>query len=210
MLHLYAKKVHNDDGCVCRAPKNNIEARISIRYLLELMIYYYMKKLSDTIVSEIETRPLVLKTEPLFCCRLTKVNVVSFSNRVGKVSLYDHQQLDFQEVFEAGIGDLKEKFDLAIYVANIETGSNQTTTRLNWIRLMAANAPWFEKEIPTVFVSTANPYHLFDVPYVSTFINGYTGNAATVKAIVRKITGQESFQGTSPIDPFCGEPFVKY
>ncbi|KAF1298331.1 beta-hexosaminidase [Enterococcus sp. JM4C] len=126
-----------------------------------------------------------------------------------EVQLYDAHRLDFHEVFEEGVADLKKKFDLALYVANIETASNQTTTRLQWVQLMAANAPWFEKEIPTVFVSTANPYHLFDVPYISTFINAYTGNPATVKATVRKLMGQETFEGISPVDPFCGDMFAR-
>lgn len=121
------------------------------------------------------------------------------------VQLYDNQKLDFHEVFEEGIEELKNKFDLALYVANVETASNQTVTRLDWVQLMAANAPWFEKDIPTIFVSTANPYHLFDIPYVSTYINAYTGNPATVKATVRKLVGQEAFKGISPVDPFCGD-----
>ena len=114
-------------------------------------------------------------------------------------------QLDFHEIFEEGVEDLKAKFDLAFYVANVETASNQTTTRLNWIQLMAANAPWFVKSIPTVFVSTANPYHLYDVPFMPTFINAYTGTPATVDAVLRKMTGQEAFEGTNPVDPFCGD-----
>ena len=121
-----------------------------------------------------------------------------------EVTLYNRQKLDFHEVFEEGVQDLKAKFDLALYVANVETASNQTTTRLDWIHLMAADAPWFMKSIPTIFVSTANPYHLFDIPNVSTFINAYTGNQATLEATVRKLTGQESFEGISPVDPFCG------
>lgn len=119
-----------------------------------------------------------------------------------EVSLY---QMDFHEMFEEGTTDLEEKFDLAFYVANVETASNQTTTRLNWIQLMAANAPWFAPSIPTVFVSTANPYHLFDVPYISTFINAYTGTPENVAAVLRKVTGQEEFTGINPIDPFCGD-----
>lgn len=119
-----------------------------------------------------------------------------------EVSLY---QMDFHEMFEEGTTDLEAKFDLAFYVANVETASNQTTTRLNWIQLMAANAPWFAPSIPTVFVSTANPYHLFDVPYISTFINAYTGTPENVAAVLRKVTGQEEFTGINPIDPFCGD-----
>lgn len=121
-----------------------------------------------------------------------------------QVEMYDRKQLNFHEIFEEGVKDHQDKFDLAFYVANVETASNQTTTRLDWIHLMAADAPWFMKSIPTVFVSTANPYHLFDIPNVSTYINAYTGNQATIDAIIRKVTGQEGFEGQSPVDPFCG------
>ncbi|KRN27571.1 beta-hexosamidase a, glycoside hydrolase family 3 [Lactobacillus selangorensis] len=122
-----------------------------------------------------------------------------------KVTLFDQKHLDFHETFEEGVADLQKKFDLAIYVANVETASNQTTTRLNWVHLMAADAPWFMRSIPTLFISTANPYHLFDIPEVSTFINAYTGNPQTITAVMNKITGKEPFLGTSPVDPFCGD-----
>ena len=121
-----------------------------------------------------------------------------------EVNVFDKKRLDFHEVFEEGVADVKDKFDLAFYVANVETASNQTTTRLDWIHLMAADAPWFMKSIPTVFVSTANPYHLYDIPNVSTFINAYTGNRASIDAVMRKVTGKEDFEGVSPVDPFCG------
>lgn len=122
-----------------------------------------------------------------------------------KVTVFDRKHLDFHEVFEEGIADAKQKFDLALYVANVETASNQTTTRLDWIHLMAADSPWFMKSIPTIFVSTANPYHLYDIPSVSTFINAYTGNVPSVEAVIRKLQGHEAFEGKSPVDPFCGD-----
>ena len=122
-----------------------------------------------------------------------------------EVTLYDRSRLDFHEIFEEGVAEMEEKFDLALYIANIETASNQTTTRLDWIHLMAADAPWFMKSIPTVFISTANPYHLFDVPAVSTYINTYTGNKESIAAVIRKMTGAEAFEGISPVDPFCGD-----
>ena len=122
-----------------------------------------------------------------------------------KVTLFDRKNLDFHEMFEEGVEDMEKKFDLAFYVANVETASNQTTTRLDWIHLMAADSPWYMKSIPTVFVSTANPYHLYDIPNVSTFINAYTGNQASIDAIMHKVTGKEKFEGKSPVDPFCGD-----
>lgn len=121
-----------------------------------------------------------------------------------KVTVFDRKKLNFKEVFEGGVQYEKNRFDLAFYVANVETASNQTTTRLDWIHLMAADAPWFMKDIPTVFVSTCNPYHLFDIPMVSTYINAYTGNEVTIDALLRKMMGKEDFTGKSPVDPFCG------
>lgn len=137
----------------------------------------------------------------LFYDQLTKLGF--------EVSLFDRQKLDFHEIFEEGVSDLEKKFDLALYVANVETASNQTTTRLDWIHLMAADAPWFLRSIPTVFVSTANPYHLFDIPSVSTYINAYTGNPASVTATIKKLTGQDDFRGKNPVDPFCGQLFTQ-
>ncbi|BDR60333.1 glycoside hydrolase family 3 protein [Lactobacillus xylocopicola] len=120
------------------------------------------------------------------------------------VTVFEQKNLDFKEVFAGGIRYEQDRFDLALYVANVETASNQTTTRLNWVHLMAADAPWFMRDIPTVFVSTCNPYHLFDVPMVSTYINAYTGNDVTIDALIKKMMGQEEFVGKNPVDPFCG------
>ncbi|CAI3491244.1 glycoside hydrolase family 3 protein [Enterococcus cecorum] len=122
-----------------------------------------------------------------------------------EVSVYNPSKLDFYEIFESGVQQMEEKFDLALYVANIENASNQTTTRLDWITLMAANAPWYLRDIPTVFASVANPYHLFDIPVVPTFINAYTANEVTVQALVDKLTGKSAFKGKSPVDPFVGQ-----
>jgi len=33
------------------------------------------------------------------------------------------------------------------------------------------DAPWFVHELPTMFISIANPYHMQDVPMIETFIN---------------------------------------
>ncbi|OOM70181.1 beta-N-acetylglucosaminidase/beta-glucosidase [Clostridium puniceum] len=119
------------------------------------------------------------------------------------VDIFDNKKLDFREIFEGGIEELKAKYDLALYVANIETASNQTTVRVDWIHLMAANAPWFVKDIPTMFISMANPYHLLDVPMIKTFINAYSSSEYIVEAVIEKITGKSEFKGINPVDPFC-------
>lgn len=120
-----------------------------------------------------------------------------------EVTVFDNEKVDFRTMF-SGVGVLREQYDLALYMANIETVSNQTTVRIDWEPLLAANAPWFVRELPTVFVSVANPYHLLDVPRVPTYINAYSGTEAVIEAVVDKLLGRSEFKGISPVDPFCG------
>ena len=127
----------------------------------------------------------------------------NLENQGFEVDVFDNKNLDFREIFNGGINELKNKYDLIIYVANVETASNQTTVRLDWIHLMAANAPWFVKDIPTMFISLANPYHLLDVPMIKTFVNAYSASEYVVDAVVEKITGESEFKGVNPVDPFC-------
>ena len=119
------------------------------------------------------------------------------------VSVYDYNKPDFYEMFEAGVSYVQNKFDLAIYVACIDTASNQSVRRIDWAHIMAADAPWFVNEIPVLFISVANPYHLIDVPMVKTYINAYTPTKEVCGQVVEKIMGRSSFKGKSPMDPFC-------
>ena len=120
-----------------------------------------------------------------------------------EVSLFDYSKPDFYEMFEGGVEDIKRKFDLAVYVACIDTASNQSVRRIDWVHLMAADAPWFLNEVPSMFISIANPYHLMDAPMIRTFINAYTPNEEVIDQVVEKIMGRSEFKGVNPVDPFC-------
>lgn len=126
------------------------------------------------------------------------------------VSLYDYATMEQGEIFTTGVDELKNKFDLSIVAANVATGSNYTSRRLDWISLMAANEPWYMKDIPTLFLSFCNPYHMIDVPFISTFVNCYSSNRFCVAAAVEKLTGKSPFVGTSPVDPWCNAWGAKF
>ncbi len=100
--------------------------------------------------------------------------------------------------------EFKNETDLIIYYANMKVGSNQTTIRLTWDDFLGEDSPKYVLDIPTLFLSFSNPYHLTDVPMVKTLINAYTSNNYTVDAVVEKIVGRSEFLGVSPVDPFCG------
>lgn len=109
------------------------------------------------------------------------------------------------EGLQSSFTEMKNTYDLIIYLCSLATKSNQTTVRIEWMNPMGVNVPIYPEAIPTVFISTENPYHLLDVPRVKTYINTYGVNDYTLPMLVRKLTGQSEFIGKSPVDPFCGK-----
>lgn len=134
--------------------------------------------------------------------------------------VYDHfEKLLSEEGFEItkyipetfgahmdNVTELKSKYDLVMYIGNIDNASNKTVARINWHTFFGSgnNMPWFVDEVPTLFVSVGNPYHLLDAPMIKTYINGYCNTPFIIEAAVKKILGKSEFKGISPIDPFCG------
>ncbi|MFV0362862.1 MAG: glycoside hydrolase family 3 protein [Suipraeoptans sp.] len=116
------------------------------------------------------------------------------------------------EVMDDNVTDFKNRYDLILYIGNIETASNKTVSRLNWHTMfgLGNNMPWMVKEIPVLFISVGNPYHLLDVPMIKTYINGYCNSEYVIEAVIEKITGKSEFKGISPIDPFCGREELEY
>lgn len=70
---------------------------------------------------------------------------------------------------------------------------------------MGVNVPYYVEGVPTLFISTENPYHLLDVPMVKTYINTYGINDIPLPLLMEKLMGRSKFKGVSPIDPFCGK-----
>lgn len=101
--------------------------------------------------------------------------------------------------------DTVKKYDLILYLCNLATKSNQTTVRIEWLNPMGVNVPRFVKSVPTIFVSTENPYHLLDVPMVKTYINTYGLNDFTIPRLVDKLLGRSEFKAKEPVDAFCGK-----
>ncbi len=108
------------------------------------------------------------------------------------------------EGIEAPMSDVIDRYDLLIYVANLATKSNQTVVRLEWAQPMGADCPIYIHDVPTVFISLENPYHLADVPRIRTYINTYNSTDTVLDALVDKLAGRSEFKGESPVDAFCG------
>ena len=127
---------------------------------------------------------------------------------------YEEETFDFMSgslKFET-VEEFRAKYDLVIYIGNVENASNKTTARLNFHTLFGAgnNIPWFVEVVPTMFISLQIPYHLLDVPMIKTYINCYSNHDAMIDAVVEKILGRSPFTGKNPVDPFCGKDYLAY
>lgn len=104
---------------------------------------------------------------------------------------------------KSAIKQMKDKYDLIIHLANVP--GNGVVQRIDFALTKGAiDIPWYVYELPVIFVSVNYPFHLFDVPQVKTYINCYDAKEYTMKALVTKLLGKESFCGISPVDAFCG------
>ena len=121
----------------------------------------------------------------------------------------DNPSPEFLAVMGEIMGDTDSfvsQYDLAMILLNLEAVSNVTTIRVNWEMLygLGNDIPWYAGELPLVVVSTANPYHLLDIPMAHAYINAYTGSPVILDAVFEKMMGRSEFKGISPVDPFCG------
>ena len=98
----------------------------------------------------------------------------------------------------------KEQNSLIIYCANMKVNSAQISVRITWEDFLGEDSPKYIFDIPGIFISFSNPYHLIDVPHVRTYINAYTSTEYSVKAVVEKMMGRSEFKGVSHVDAFCG------
>ena len=126
-----------------------------------------------------------------------------------EVTEYVHENF---ETAKFDVRTFRDTYDLVLYIGNVENASNRTTNRINWFTFWGNgnNVPWFVCERPAVFVSLANPYHLVDVPMIGTYVNGYSNSDYVIDAVMEKLMGRSSFQGKSPVDPFCGKEWLKW
>ena len=126
---------------------------------------------------------------------------------------YEEEVFDFSKPmrFET-VTEFRNKYDLVVYIGNVENASNKTTNRLNWHAPYGAgnNIPWFVEVVPTVFISLQNPYHLLDVPMVKTYINAYSNHDLMIDTVVEKLVGKSEFTGKNPVDPFCGKDYLAW
>ncbi len=113
--------------------------------------------------------------------------------------------MDFADIFSAlknlgsPIEEFAKKYDLVLYASNTSPQSNSSSLLIQYEGMLGLGSPWMAREVPTMFISFASPYHQYDVPMIRTFINAYMASTVVVDRLVEKLLGREPFRGTSPV-----------
>ncbi len=130
---------------------------------------------------------------------------------MGNPAGLDEKKKELMHEMYRSVGEVRQDYDLYVYLCHMENASNNTTLRLNWNVTfgLGDDAPWFTAEVPALMISTAYPYHLFDAPMIRTYINAYADTPDIRRAVLDRIMGRCQFTGISPVDPFCGREECK-
>ncbi len=97
------------------------------------------------------------------------------------------------------VKSFKNSVDLVIYVANVNPSNLKSNARINYNSVLGLDSPWFVHEVPTILISLGSPYHMYDMPMISTFINCYYATEQVINQVVKKIMGEGEFKGVSPV-----------
>jgi beta-N-acetylhexosaminidase len=100
---------------------------------------------------------------------------------------------------------LKEEnndYDLVIFLVNIDPNFYTQSIRMPLAELSLFK--WYPTRVPTIFISLGNPYSLYEMPRMKTMINAYNPSEIVQEEVMNCLLGRQSFNGVSPVDPFCG------
>ncbi|ABF44212.1 glycoside hydrolase family 3 protein [Deinococcus geothermalis] len=94
-------------------------------------------------------------------------------------------------------------YDALLYVLAEEALMVTPDLRLDWVELHGTPFRAMERfwdVLPTAIVSLGTPRYAQDAPRCRTLVNAYSPVMPVQEAVVRALTGQQPFQGVSPVD----------
>jgi beta-N-acetylhexosaminidase len=104
-------------------------------------------------------------------------------------------------------------FDLVLFLMGEETLLTRGRIFLDWNKLTgglfgAMQRHWHQ--VPTALISFGYPYYLYDAPRMPCVVNAYATMDTMQHATLDCLLGRASFEGKSPVDPFCGLPDARF
>ncbi len=98
------------------------------------------------------------------------------------------------------VDNVVDDYDAVIIACNISPKScSGTSLRVDWNNIMAFWRGYALRNKKVVFLSLGDPYKLYDLPFLRTYVNAYSTAYSSTEAAVKAIFGQIPFMGKSPV-----------
>lgn len=108
-----------------------------------------------------------------------------------------------KSMFSESVKEMTSKYDAVIMFVNMKGYCQENVVRVQWSIGHSNEIPWYVRELPTICVSLNQTTNLFDLPMMKTFINAYGSTRTVIKETIKKIKGEEAFEGKYNDTVFC-------
>lgn len=100
--------------------------------------------------------------------------------------------------------EFKRKYDVVFTFINISGYGQKNNVRMELSVKHSTEYPWYIREVPSIFISLNFTNHLQDIPMAKTFVNAYAPTGQVIDRLLRKVSGEEPFEGHYEEQVFCG------
>lgn len=122
---------------------------------------------------------------------------LALKNGTGKETLLKSVTIGSAEKF-------KENYDVVFTFLNVGGFGRKNNERLERSVQHSTEYPWYIPEVPSIFISLNYTNHLVDIPMAKTYINAYAPTEPVIDHLLKKIAGEEPFEGHYEEQVFCG------
>ena len=93
-----------------------------------------------------------------------------------------------------------EDVDAAFVIINVNSMQcTGASLRLGWSSMMAFWRAYMFKNKNVATISFGDPYKIFELPFLRTYVNAYAPSDSTVRTAIRACLGELEFKGKSPV-----------
>ncbi|MGL4106871.1 glycoside hydrolase family 3 protein [Clostridium sp. LP20] len=108
-----------------------------------------------------------------------------------------------KSTFSDSVEKLKENYDAVLMFVEMKGYCQENVVRVQWSIGHGSEIPWYVRELPTICISLSQTTNLFDLPMMKTYINAYGSTRTVIRETVKRIKGEEEFQGKHNETVFC-------
>lgn len=95
--------------------------------------------------------------------------------------------------------DIIESVDAVFVITNLGGNNGGSSTRLGWGQLHSFWRAVIFRNKNLIFISFADPYKLYELPFLKTYVNAYSTSKNSIKSAVKACLGEAEFKGSSPV-----------